>query len=74
MLHRIAVLQQPVTMLWSLRANAHHVVDETSEEAPAAKVGVVGLQVGSLRAHHLLQGSSSSRRKSERHKVEGAVS
>lgn len=39
---------------------AHHVVDETSEEAPAAEVGVVGLKVGSLRARHLLESSSSS--------------
>lgn len=45
--------------------NAHHVVDETSEEAPAAEVGVVGLQVRSLRARHLLEGSSS--RNSSRH-------
>ena len=34
---------------------AHHVVDETSEEAPAAEVGIVGLKVGSLRAGHLQQ-------------------
>lgn len=32
----------------------HHVVDQAGEEALAAEVGVVGLQVGSLRARHLV--------------------
>lgn len=45
--HTVMHVQEP------RQCSPHHVVDEASEEALAAEVGVVSLQVGSLRARHL---------------------
>lgn len=51
----------------------HHVIDEAGEEALAGKVGVVSLQVGSLRARHLTFSSprTRERERESREEVEG---